>query len=114
MNGEAELEAKLDDIVELIDSTLYKVKELSENQFMDLKDFINEALVNEANTNSCLKTIARKYNDDGDLVSVASCFNWLDELGWEGMSEEEYAEAVYGINDDVVVKHVVRSLFNKF
>ena len=39
MNGEAELEAKLDDIVELIDSTLYKVKELSENKFMkSLKD----------------------------------------------------------------------------
>lgn len=51
MNGEAELEAKLDDIVELIDSTLYKVKELSENKTMkNLKDFINESLdiVNEA------------------------------------------------------------------
>lgn len=101
MNNEAELEAKLDDIVELIDSTLYKVKELSENKFMDLKDFINEALVNEANTNKCLKTIARTYNNDGDLVSVASCFNWLDELGWGGMSEEEYAATVYDINDDI-------------
>jgi hypothetical protein len=201
MNGEKELEALLDDIVELIDSTLYKVKELNENKVMDLKDFIKEALVNEsnllttaskkywvkmlgfnpaaidykktrardnfekfanaeklselfnylvsgmsrkheytksqwidiiadmdiddyethngplqtyngipvvrestvneANTNKCLKTIARTYNDDGDLVSVASCFNWLDELGWEGMSEEEYASAVYDINDDV-------------
>lgn len=49
MNGEKELEALLDDIVELIDSTLYKVKELNENKFMDLKDFINEALVNETN-----------------------------------------------------------------
>lgn len=201
MNGEKELEALLDDIVELIDSTLYKVKELNENKLVDLKDFIKEALVNEtnyltakskrylekklgfnpaaidykktrawdnfekfanadklselfnylvsrmsrkheytqsqwidiiadmdiddyekhkgplqtynglrvvresvvneANTNKCLKTIARTYNDDGDLVSVASCFNWLDELGWEGMSEEEYASAVHDINDDV-------------
>lgn len=50
MNGEAELEAKLDDIVELIDSTLYKVKELNENKIMkNLKDYINESLmVNEA------------------------------------------------------------------
>lgn len=50
MNGEAELEALLDDIVELIDSTLYKVKELSECKIIDLKDFINESLsvVNEA------------------------------------------------------------------
>lgn len=52
MNNEAELEAKLDDIVELIDSTLYKVKELSENKFMkNLKDFINEALVMETSAN---------------------------------------------------------------
>lgn len=50
MNGEAELEAKLDDIVELIDSTLYKVKELNENRIMkNLKDYINESLsINEA------------------------------------------------------------------
>lgn len=43
MNGEKELEALLDDIVELIDSTLYKVKELNENNIIDLKDFINES-----------------------------------------------------------------------
>ena len=49
MNGEKELEALLDDIVELIDSTLYKIKELSENKnIKTLKDFINESLVNEA------------------------------------------------------------------
>lgn len=51
MNGESELEAKLDDILELIDSTLYKIKELggedtNENKYKmkDLKDFINESL----------------------------------------------------------------------
>lgn len=44
MNGEKELEALLDDIVELIDSTLYKVKELNENNMIDLKDFINESM----------------------------------------------------------------------
>ena len=47
-----ELEGLLDDIVNLINSTLYKVKELAENKkynnMKDLKDFINEALVNEA------------------------------------------------------------------
>ena len=50
MDGDAELEALMDDIVELIDSTLYKVKELSECKTVDLKDFINESLgvVNEA------------------------------------------------------------------
>lgn len=101
MNGEAELEAKLDDIVELIDSTLYKVKELNENKVMDLKDFINESLLNEANMNKALKIIDRLYNEDGDLTSVASCFNWLDALNWEDMGAEEYAAAVNDINDDV-------------
>lgn len=103
MNGEAELEAKLDDIVELIDSTLYKVKELSENKVTDLKDFINESLLNEANISKALKTIGGIYNNDGDrdLTLVASCFNWLDELNWEEMSAEEYATAVNDINDDI-------------
>lgn len=41
-----ELESHLDDIMELINSTLYKVKELNEGK-MDLADYINEALVNE-------------------------------------------------------------------
>ena len=45
MGGEKELEALLDDIVELIDSTLYKVKELDESEtLIDLSDYINEAL----------------------------------------------------------------------
>lgn len=103
MNGEAELEAKLDDIVELIDSTLYKVKELSESGVVNLKDFINESLLNEANISKALKTIGGIYNNDGDrdLTLVASCFNWLDELNWEEMSAEEYATAVNDINDDI-------------
>lgn len=79
MDGEAELEAKLDDIVELIDSTLYKVKELNENKVMNLKDFINEALVNEANvrgnykvkknfpTNDCWEYYAVADNDDSQI-----------------------------------------------
>ena len=39
-----ELKGLLDDIVNLINSTLYKVKELSESSMMDLTDFINEKL----------------------------------------------------------------------
>ena len=51
MNGEAELEALLDDIVELIDSTLYKVKELNENNYMNLKDFLTESLMKDFDVN---------------------------------------------------------------
>ena len=42
-----ELKSLLDDIVNLINSTLYKVKELSESSVIDLKDYLNEALINE-------------------------------------------------------------------
>ena len=101
MEGENELEALLDDIVELIDSTLYKVKELSESTTMNLKDFLTEALVSEANINKSLKAIASLYNDDGDLVSVASCFQWLEELDWKKMKAKDYAKAVHDINDDI-------------
>lgn len=43
-----ELKSLLDDIVNLINSTLYKVKELSESSMMDFKDFVLERL-NESN-----------------------------------------------------------------
>lgn len=57
MNGEPELEACLDNIIELIDSTLYKIKELKENKIMiDLKDYINESLISEA------LSIPKKFN----------------------------------------------------
>ena len=45
MNGEKELEADLDSIISLIDTTLYKVKELSENR-IGLTDYLNESLMN--------------------------------------------------------------------
>lgn len=106
MNGENELEALLDDIVELIDSTLYKVKELNDEpkikeNNMNLKDFLTEALVSEANMDKYFKAISSLYDDDGDLVSVASCFQWLEELGWAKMKARDYAKAVHDINDDI-------------
>ena len=50
MGENDELKSLLDDIVNLINSTLYKVKELSESETIgmkDLSDFINEAIVAE-------------------------------------------------------------------
>lgn len=44
MGENEELKGLMDDIVNQINSTLYKVKELSESSMMDLSDFINEAL----------------------------------------------------------------------
>ena len=52
MGGEKELEALLDDIVELIDSTLYKVKELDEGEtLINLSDYIIITLVLYKNVN---------------------------------------------------------------
>lgn len=51
MGENDELKGLLDDIVNQINSTLYKVKELSESSMMDLADFVNEAL-NEAKLES--------------------------------------------------------------
>ena len=46
LNDNEELESLLDDIVNLINSTLYKVKELSESNIISLSDFVNEQLSN--------------------------------------------------------------------
>lgn len=49
MGDNDELKSLLDDIVNLINSTLYKVKELAEsNSFKNLVEYINESLVYEA------------------------------------------------------------------
>ena len=47
LGGVPELESDLDDILSLIDSTMYKVKELKESKMKDLKEFLNESLVKE-------------------------------------------------------------------
>ena len=105
-----ELKSLMDDIVNLINSTLYKVKELSESEVMDLKDFINESLVNEAKDPG--QAIKDMYNDDGDLVSVASCWHWLDELDWALMSDTEYVSAINDINDSIG-KSLIRQRYLK-
>lgn len=70
-----------------------------------LSDFIKESLVNEANLtryiNNTKKLIKNMYDDDGDLVSVASCFNWLDALDWDKRDKHGYDEDVMNINDDI-------------
>ena len=47
MGEDDELKSLLDDIVNLINSTLYKVKELSENKMVDLMDYLIESLESE-------------------------------------------------------------------
>lgn len=60
LDDNEELEGLMDDIVNLINSTLYKVKELSESSMMDLADYVSEALLNEAK-NKDVKTTVGDY-----------------------------------------------------
>lgn len=77
LDDNEELESLLDDIVELINSTLYKVKELNESSFMDLKDFINES-INEARLD--LNAVSPK-----ELIY----FYWEAWSGWESQGKRE-------------------------
>lgn len=110
LDDNEELEGLMDDIVNLINSTLYKVKELSESEVIDLKDFINESLVNEAKDPG--QAIKDMYDEDGDLVSVASCWAWLEELDWALMSDSEYVSAINDINDSIG-KSLIRQRYLK-
>ena len=60
---DSELQSDIDAILSLIDSTLYKLKELKENKIMNLKDYLLESLLSEA-------TFKPKdfYVDGGDVV----------------------------------------------
>lgn len=110
LDDNEELEGLMDDIVNLINSTLYKVKELNETAMIDLKDFINESLVSEAKDPG--QAIKNMYDDDGDLVSVASCWAWLEELDWALMSDSEYVSAINDINDSIG-KSLIRQRYLK-
>lgn len=110
LDDNEELEGLMDDIVNLINSTLYKVKELNETAMIDLKDFINESLVSEAKDPG--QAIKDMYEDDGDLVSVASCWAWLEELDWALMSDSEYVSAIDDINDSIG-KSLIRQRYLK-
>lgn len=114
-----ELEGLLDDIVNLINSTLYKVKELSEGSIIDLKDYVLEALsdeetpVNEAkkpedfdkkHSFSDICWFIEKHSED---------LNWARELKHNSVDDvlEYYTiydaiESAEGINPDDLYDYV--------
>ena len=85
MGDNDELKSLLDDIVNQINSTLYKVKELSESSMKNLSDFVMEALVNEAKVQQM--TV-------GEFVELASGNEFSAD---ETPNESDLAET---INDD--------------
>jgi DNA-binding ferritin-like protein len=73
LDDNEELEGLMDDIVNLINSTLYKVKELSESSMMDLADFVNEALLNESKIKDVKTTV-------GDYVAWYFGVDSIDDV----------------------------------
>lgn len=56
----------------------------------NLKEFLNESLVNEASNadiNTALKTIGRISNEDEYLVS--QCYDWLEKSDWKYVNDED-------------------------
>lgn len=102
MNGEKELEALLDDIVELIDSTLYKVKELSESKNMiDLKDFVIESI--QLNESSLELAFVWSHGDPSTMY----CMNGnVDSL------EKELKDYDYNVNIMKVDSNLITICWN--
>ena len=95
MGDNDELKSLLDDIVNLINSTLYKVKELSESRMMDLKDFVNEALNEGTN----------EYPYDEKHFNAKDCLTWLLKTKalkhYDGrMDADEWAEMAQAASED--------------
>lgn len=80
MGENEELVSLLDDIMELINSTLYKVKELNESVSVNLSDYINEAL------NESMKKDAVLKKD----------YKWIDVSELEILVEDEIISEVDG------------------
>lgn len=93
LDDNEELEGLLDDIINLINSTLYKVKELSESNMMDLSDFINEALNESHGADLDQRTAERflgdKFGRDRTLkTTISKSIMALKSLQSEFTSEE--------------------------
>jgi hypothetical protein len=97
LDDNEELEGLLDDIVNLINSTLYKVKELSESSIIDLKDYVLEAL-SDNETNKALNEAKKVELDFEDVLwAIEKC---SDELNW-------YKELRHNSVDDVLEYYTI-------
>lgn len=103
---DTELFSDVDNILSVMDTAIYKLKELEESKsYKDLKDFINESLT--CNNPKLFKKLGAMYNDYGDLSPVADCFHWLDDLNWKVMKPIQYAKYINDINDSVEVDYAL-------
>jgi DNA-binding ferritin-like protein len=120
LDDNEELEGLMDDIVNLINSTLYKVKELSESSMMDLADFVNEALLNESKIKD-VKTTVGDYVawyfgvDNIDDVYLAEFESTdFDPSTLEEKFDNIYAEQLKYLKQNKNKKIVVKQVESKY
>ena len=120
MGDNDELKSLLDDIVNQINSTLYKVKELSESSIMDLSDFINEARnsIKKALTgnNTYMETICESFDTTYNygFITIAPNSEIVNYISFDNL--EDYANLDGGaINDYMGIDklNIGESVFNK-
>lgn len=63
-----------------------------------INTYINEALMNPRKAEEYIRN---SYKEDGDATSIGSCWNWLNELGWKKMTDNEIMKAIPEINNDI-------------
>ena len=97
-----ELESHLDDIMELINSTLYKVKELNEGM-IDLSkyinEFINESLINESFDKDDIEEIDMRLEE---LKLERSDFYPYNKVPYK--ADSDIADWLMEMSDDVIEK----------
>ena len=103
-----ELKSLLDDIVNLINSTLYKVKELSESKMIDLMDYLNESLVNDGVSKNDMKEIRKHLYGTVDYFYQEGVYGYDDmflRAIAKGKKKADYADIVKSTIGDIPDKY---------
>ena len=108
MGDNEELNSLLDDILNLINSTLYKVKELSESKMINLMDYINESLVNEGVSKTDMKGIHQH------LYSTIDYFYQEGVYGYDDMSLRAIANGKKKADYADIVKSTIGDIPDKY
>ena len=112
MGENDELTSLLDDIMELINSTLYKVKELNESSIVDLSDYINNSL-NESlekgkniglqeGEKATKERIARELISKIQQLRKNKDFNIVDRINIYYSHNDEIEEAIEEYRDMIM------------
>lgn len=79
MGDNDELKSLLDDIINLINSTLYKVKELSESSIISLSDYVMESIINESLSKSDFEELKDYFYSTIDYLYQEGVSDYTDD-----------------------------------